>query len=41
MKEMHFVKCKKNVCLQSMKEKRVLVCIAMIEMYCDNENVLL
>ena len=31
---------KKNIYLQSMKENRVFVCIAMIEMYCDNENVL-
>ena len=30
----------KNIYLQSMKENRALVCIAMIEMYCDNENVL-
>ena len=31
---------KKKIYLQSMKENKVFVCIAMIEIYCDNENVL-
>ena len=36
MKDIHHVKCRKK----TEKENKILVCIVVIEMYCDNKNLL-
>ena len=36
MKDIHYVRYKKK----NEKKNKILVCIVMIEMYCDNRNVL-